>query len=142
MTKLIREQTDVKRSQVYEDYEEEYVCIPRYLDLEEKDFCCKEMYKNLLGEDDGRCESHLRYQPKFREYFVDIRDEFGGAIYLIKHCPWCGKKFPSPLRNKFFDTLEKEYNIETDIGECQQREDISPKSLRAMSDERKESFKL
>ena len=125
MTKLIWEQTDVKRSQIYEDYEEECVCIPRYLDLEEKDFCCKEMYKNLLGEDDGRCESHLGYQPKFREYFVDIRDEFGGsAVHLIKHCPWCGKKFPSPLRDKFFDTLEKEYNIETDIGECQQSEDI------------------
>jgi len=83
------------------------------------------MYENLLGEDDGKCELHFGYDPKFREYFIDVRVEYGGsAIQLINNCPWCGSKLPKELREEFFNTLEKEYNMETDIGEYKKRIDI------------------
>jgi len=123
MTESVREKTSIKRSEVYEDYDE-YIYLVRYLKLARESFCCKEMYEILLGENDGRCELHFGYIPQFREYFIDVRAEYGGAIQLIKHCPWCGSRLPKRLREEFFNTLEKEYNIETDIGECKEREDI------------------
>lgn len=87
MTELIREKTNIKRSEVYEDYEEN-IYIDKYLNLDREGFCCKEMYEILLGENDGRCELHFGYTPQFREYFIDVRAEYGGdAIQMIKHCP-------------------------------------------------------
>ncbi|CAG8836896.1 1952_t:CDS:1, partial [Racocetra persica] len=106
------------------DYDE-FIYVDKYLNLDRKDFCCEEMYENLLGEDNsGECELHFGYIPQFREYFIDIKDEYGGAVLLISYCPWCGKKLPKGLREEFFDILEKEYKIETDIGEYKERADI------------------
>jgi hypothetical protein len=87
MTKLVSEKTHVKHKDLYEDYEDEYVYVPKYLDLDRRDFCCKIMHENLLGENDGRCELHFGYEPRFREYFIDIRAEYGGAIHLLFYCP-------------------------------------------------------
>ncbi|CAG8448193.1 812_t:CDS:2 [Racocetra fulgida] len=104
---------------------DEFIYVDKYLNLDRKDFCCEEMYENLLGEDNsGECELHFGYIPQFREYFIDIKDEYGGAVLLISYCPWCGKKLPKGLREEFFDILEKEYKIETDIGEYKERADI------------------
>ena len=86
MTELVREKTNIKRSEIYEDYDE-YIYLDKYLNLVRKDFCCKEIYETLLGENDGKCESHFGYVPKFREYFIDVKAEYGGAIHLIFYCP-------------------------------------------------------
>src|SRR5438105_3660719 len=104
MTKLIKKKTSIKRSEVYEDYEK-YIYLDKYLNLDRGDFCCKGMYKSLLGENNGECELHFGYIPQFREYFIDFKAEYGGAVCLIKHCPWCGKKLPNSLKEKFFDIV-------------------------------------
>jgi hypothetical protein len=111
VTKKISKKTNIKRSQVYEDYDE-YIYLEKYLNLDAKDFCCKLMYENLLGEDNGECELHFGYSPHFREYYINIKAEFGGAaVHLIFYCPWCGTKLPSSLRAEFFATFEKVFGI-------------------------------
>jgi len=52
----------------------------------------------------------IGYQPKYREYFLDMRKE-KSIVYLINNCPWCGKKLPKSLRKQWFSTLKKECNI-------------------------------
>ena len=111
MTELIRKRTNIKRSEIYEDYDK-CIYIKKYLKLDRRDFCCKVMHENLLGENNGECELHFGYSPKFREYFIDIKAEYGGAVHLIFYCPWCGKKLPNSLKDKFFDILEKELGID------------------------------
>ena len=123
MTELIREKSNIKRSEIYEDYDE-CIYIEKYLNLDRRDFCCQSIYEKLLGENNGECELHFLYEPRFREYFIDIKAEYGGVSCSVSHCPWCGTKLPKGLRDEFFDTLEKEYKIETDIGECEERADI------------------
>jgi len=122
MTKIIVKATNLKYHDIWEKDDFCYQII--YSDLKKDDFCCDEIYNVLLGENDGNCELCFGYEPVFREYFIDIRFEYGGAVKLIKHCPWCGSKFLGSLRDKWFDTLEKEYKIETDIGEYKERSDI------------------
>jgi len=90
----------------------------------EKDFCCEEINSHLFRSDKNISELHLDYYPVFREYSIDYKEEFGGGNQLINFCPWCGSKLPSTLREKFFTTLKKEYNIEVGIGDYKQRIDI------------------
>lgn len=90
----------------------------------EKGFCCEEMYSHLFRSDKRTSEIHFDYYPVFREYFIDYKKEYGGGVQLIKFCPWCGSKLAKELREEFFNILEKEYKIETDIGEYRQRKDI------------------
>lgn len=101
---------------VVEDADSENLCLTKYLNLDNNDFCCGELYSQLLGENNGKCELHFGYEPKFREYFIDVRAKYGGAVQLIKHCPWCGTKLLKGLRREWFDVLEKEYGIKVDIG--------------------------
>ena len=86
MTELIRKKTNIKLSEIYEDYDE-YIYIDKYLKLNRGDLCCKEMYENLLGEGNGECELHFGYVPQFREYFIDIKAEYGGAVHLVFNYP-------------------------------------------------------
>ena len=51
-----------------------------------------------------------RFLFKFNEYGIPIHDGENGKItsYIkIQYCPWCGKKLPDSLREKWFDELEK-----------------------------------
>lgn len=91
---------------------------------DKKEFCCEEMHSHLFGSDEKASEIHFDYYPVFREYFINYKEDCGGGIQLIKYCPWCGSELPKGLRNEFFDTLEKEYNIETDIGEYKEKTDV------------------
>jgi hypothetical protein len=34
------------------------------------------------------------------------------AIQVLDYCPWCGNKLPGYLRNEWFETLAKEYNLD------------------------------
>jgi len=73
-------------------------------------FCCKEMKMFL---EDAR--DPIEYDPVFREYYISLNNQ--PNIITFAYCPWCGSKFLKELREEFFNTLEKEHNIETDIGE-------------------------
>lgn len=55
----------------------------------------------------------LKYYPMAREYGIPL--SHSSAIQLFFYCPWCGKKLPESLREKFFDILEKEYHVEPEF---------------------------
>ncbi len=57
----------------------------------------------------------IEYNPVFREC---------SNIITLAYCPWCGGKLPVSLRENYFDALEKEYQIETNLGEYKERSDI------------------
>ncbi len=80
-------------------------------------YCCKDI--ELFLEDP---RDPINYDPLFREYYIKLYRQYN--IITMVFCPWCGKKFPESLREKFFDTLESDYNIITDIGEYKTRPDI------------------
>ncbi len=66
----------------------------------------------------------VEYNPVFREYFIRLNNR--SNIITLAYCPWCGGKLPVSLRENYFDTLEKEYQIETNLGEYKERSDIPP----------------
>ena len=67
--------------------------------------CCIAMQQAL---DDIRV--YFGYIPKYKEYYINTKNPI--VIYIISHCPWCGKKLPSNLTDKWFEILEKEYNLD------------------------------
>lgn len=85
--------------------------------------CCKEMNLFLLDTRDP-----IKYNPIFREYYIELYNQHN--IITMDFCPWCGGKFSESLRVKFFDVLESEYEIVTDIGEYKNRTDI-PKEFQS-----------
>lgn len=52
----------------------------------------------------------VHYSPLFREFAIHLRD--GVATQRMEYCPWSGQKFPSNLRQQYFDTLQNEYNFD------------------------------
>lgn len=64
----------------------------------------------------------LEYNPVFREYFIRLNNR--SNIITLAYCPWCGGKLPVSLRENYFATLQKEYQIETNLGEYKGRSDI------------------
>jgi hypothetical protein len=63
--------------------------------------CCKEMEYYLVSN-----EVAINYISKFREYGIDVLDG-GTSIITILFCPWCGKKLPDTLREKWFEILDE-----------------------------------
>ena len=57
----------------------------------------------------------LEYIPVFREYIVPATYAYQGD--QIFYCSWCGAKLPSSVRENYFNTLKKEFNIPTTITE-------------------------
>jgi hypothetical protein len=80
------------------------------------DHCCIDF--NLHANEKERIALYI---PEFREHNIRVSESILQEMFF---CPWCGKKFPESLREKFFDTLESDYNISTDIGEYKTRPDI------------------
>lgn len=62
--------------------------------------CCTDMTTHLAGE-----EVAIVYWDKFREYGIRYLDG-GTSIQPIHHCPWCGNRLPSSLRDEWFDRIE------------------------------------
>ncbi|RHZ35546.1 DUF6980 family protein [endosymbiont GvMRE of Glomus versiforme] len=81
-------------------------------------FCCDYLVSRL-----SEGNVYIKYDSSFREFYLK-RSDAKNVIYLIQFCPWCGKKLPKGLRNEWFDILEKEYKIETDIFEWRENKDI------------------
>jgi len=81
-------------------------------------FCCDYLVSRLAGKD-----ACIGYDSLLREFYLE-RIDTKSVITLIWFCPWCGNKLPKGLRKEWFDTLEKECKIETDIMEWKNRTDI------------------
>ena len=64
-----------------------------------KEHCCDVMSYYLNQED-----RVVLYKKQFREYGIRILDG-GNSFILISYCPWCGKKLPLSLRDKWFDLI-------------------------------------
>jgi hypothetical protein len=83
-----------------------------YSDVEAKEYNPKELHHclELCSEllNDG---SLLHYSPKYREYGLRIPKTTG--YMLMNFCMFCGKKLPESVRDKWFDILEKEYELES-----------------------------
>ena len=70
------------------------------------DYCCSEM---KLFTDDPRVQ--IIYSPRVREYYIPLK--FQNAVQTIYYCPWCGKKLPAGLDEKFDEVLKEEYKIDS-----------------------------
>ena len=66
--------------------------------------CCQLMSKFL-----GDPRIQINYFKKFRGYYVSTTS---GAYEIILYCPFCCAKLPRNLMDKYYDILEKEYNID------------------------------
>ena len=60
---------------------------------------CKNMTGQLADQECG-----IVYIPKFREYGLQVNDG-GSSIVQIYFCPWCGRRLPNSLRDKWLSTL-------------------------------------
>ena len=52
----------------------------------------------------------INYIETRRFYCIDLI--YSAAIQGISHCPFCGHKLPPDLWDRYFNILEKEYNID------------------------------
>lgn len=77
-------------------------------------FCCEHMKSFVSNQ-----RTSISYESIDRRFIIE-----GDLALEMMYCPWCGKRLPKDLREEWFDTLEKEYGIETDIGEARDRKDI------------------
>jgi hypothetical protein len=77
--------------------------------------CCQDMDRVLVEK-----RLYIRYLSKYREYYMEMRDA-PAVTYLICYCPWCSKKLPKSVRRKWFNILEKEYNLEDPWNEKQSK---------------------
>jgi hypothetical protein len=80
-------------------------------------FCCKEIELFINDPRDP-----IEYNPIFREYFIRLNN--CSNVITLAYCSWCGSKLPVSLRKSYFNTLEKEHQIETNLGEYKERSDI------------------
>jgi hypothetical protein len=83
--------------------------------------CCKLM--DLFLKD---IRIPIRYSPSYHEYYILMLEngEQRGqmlAVQGIDYCPWCAKKLPESLRDKWFETLEKEYGLDDPDSKEQQK---------------------
>ena len=80
--------------------------------------CCEQMKLQLKDE-----RVTISYLPRYRTYSIDVidwyipKDEIDtikdsiSARQNIVYCPWCGKRLPEDLTEKWFEVLKKEYGI-------------------------------
>jgi len=64
----------------------------------------------------------ILYLAKYREYNIPLLYKSKiTALQGIMYCPWCSKKLPERLRDKWFEILEKEYNLDDPRREEQEK---------------------
>ena len=69
------------------------------------EFCCELMQEFLDEKKVG-----IYYNPIIRSYHICSR-KFKNGKQVIYNCPWCGYNLPSNLLDKYYEILEKEYDI-------------------------------
>jgi hypothetical protein len=71
--------------------------------------CCMTVHYELISG-----EGVITYDEKFREYCIK---PFKSKKYFhMIYCSDCGQKLPESLRNKWFEILKQEYNLEDPEG--------------------------
>lgn len=63
--------------------------------------CCIDMERVLRNGDVA-----ITYIKKFHEYGI-LNTDGGTSYQIIHYCPWCGRKLPASVRDKWFDEIEK-----------------------------------
>lgn len=73
--------------------------------------CCEDMHR----EAERTCDQHpdrfacgdclIHYSAKFREYGLIVHDG-GSSSVNIRFCPWCGRRLPESLRERWFEEME------------------------------------
>ena len=66
--------------------------------------CCELMVISLNDQ-----KMPLEYGRVDREYSIILNH--CSAIQVLTYCPWCGAKLPESLREKYYNTLKKEYGF-------------------------------
>ncbi len=66
-------------------------------------FCCEDMKYHIYQSKDTEVKTIL-YIPRFNEYGIPCNED-GVSMIIINYCPWCGKKLPLSLRDKWFEKL-------------------------------------
>jgi len=64
--------------------------------------CCCDRMRRYIGLDDVG----ILYVAKFREYGLPVLDG-GPSFIVIDFCPWCGRRLPASLRDKWFEEIER-----------------------------------
>jgi len=71
--------------------------------------CCKDLEEKIK-------KNFVLKNIKYREYsFGKFYKPF--LSHVIQNCPWCGVKFKKDLRDEWFETISKEYNLVKDSSE-------------------------
>ena len=75
--------------------------------------CCPDMNECLDTESNIDELPLIEYSPDIRKYTFIIRykNEDYNLQQKLLYCPWCGKKLPEPLGDKWEEILETEYNL-------------------------------
>ena len=68
------------------------------------ELCCKKIIYYRKLQLSGELDFALEYVPKFREFGISVNKD--SSKIRISHCPWCGSKLPSGLRERWFHELE------------------------------------
>jgi hypothetical protein len=83
--------------------------------------CCAELRRTIESR-----RYPIGYNCKVREYFIELLGYFEAfdemilekramnVIQLISFCPFCGKKLPDSLRDKWFEHLESQNSEDFD----------------------------
>ncbi|HEX4069227.1 MAG TPA: hypothetical protein VHX42_03960 [Candidatus Babeliales bacterium] len=76
--------------------------------------CCNFMQHFL---DDVRMP--ILFSPVYKEYSIILLDQGKNKTDLLEreiipHCPWCGTHLRTDLRDKWYEILTKEYQIDPD----------------------------
>jgi uncharacterized protein DUF6980 len=71
--------------------------------------CCTQM---LYALEDGRVQ--IQYSPRTRCYMIPLlyKGKWDGGYSCIDYCPWCGKKLPEYLGQKFNEIFKQEYGVD------------------------------
>lgn len=67
--------------------------------------CCADMNSHI------NTSVAIKYIPKFNEYGILIQDG-GTSFQEIYYCPWCGKKLPNSLRERWFEIVFDELGFD------------------------------
>jgi hypothetical protein len=68
--------------------------------------CCRNMKYYVEEKNDL-----LDYDLSIRGYSLVLYTSKNGSRQTIWYCPWCGKKLPKSLEEKWGEILENEYGI-------------------------------
>lgn len=93
-----------------------YFALEDHFDSGEE-HCCSDMNRHISEK-----EQIILYIARTREYAIRASD---CMIQTFTFCPWCDAKLPCSLRDKLFDTIQKEYGLDIGFFELEEDSDLS-----------------